>query len=430
VTPLRRAMSAQFYSLVVITLIQVAQVPIYIWALGAEKYGGYLLLVAIPSALTLADFGLLSATSTRQIGHVARGELKAAAALSRFTNSILMYIAAVALAGVAVYTAVGPVPQVAGFVSVEARSLLVAYSVYALLFVISSSFEGVYRAAGRHVWAWTRLSSLRLLDFVTGAGVLLATHDIVLTILAMVTTRVVGLAFIAAKVRSVATWASWRPCLPRRHMAPGMLRPTLGSLAQPAANALVNQGATVAVGVILGPVAVVALSSCRTLANMLRQLTGVVNNSALPQLTTDLAEGRRVSAFKDLRRNALFVAAVILPCGAILGVLGPWVISLWTHGAVVDTTVLLWLLVVQVLVESAWLVLSMWYLAQNRHLGYSVVYLVSAMAFVGAILLFSPRTLEWVVVVQIIAAASVLVYLIIRLLSKENGKPNVANISS
>jgi O-antigen/teichoic acid export membrane protein len=423
-------MSAQLYSLLVITLVQIAQVPVYIWSLGAEKYGGYLLLIAVPSILTLADFGLLSATSTRQIRHVALREYETATVLSRFTNTILMSVTCLALVLVTIYAALGAVPRVTGFGASEASGLLVLYSTYALLFLLSSSFEGVYRAAGQYAWAWTRLSTLRLVDFACGAAVLLVSHDVLLSTGTMIASRVVGLVMIGSRLPAVAPWASWRPCIPRRHMAPGMLQPTIGSLAQPAANALVNQGTTVAVGVVLGPVAVVALSSCRTLANMLRQLTGVVNNSTLPQLTADLASGRRVKARADLKRNGLLVAGVLATGGLALGLLGPWVISIWTHGSVTDITSLLWILVLQVTVESSWLVLAMWFLAQNRHIGYSLVYLVSAALFVGSILVVRPDSLEVVSWLQVAAAVTVLTYLVVRFLKQDHGDQHAASLPS
>lgn len=421
--PARRGLAAQLFSLGTILAIQLLQVPVYVGELGAATYGSYLLLIALPSALTLSDFGLLSATSTRLMGLVALRETAEAKRLSRFTNSVVVYSTSLIFVIAVLVVHIVDVSQ-PGISLEEARPIVLGYAFYAILFVYSSSFEGSMRAAGAYASAWVRLGVMRLVDFVAGASVLLVTHSLVLSVGGMVASRLVGLIALRVKVKAVAPWSSWALVWPNKAMAPGMLRPTIGSLALPVGNALINQGALIAVGAALGPVSVAAFSTVRTMVNVLRQLTGVVTNSTLPSLTKALSVGQNTEARSILRRVTIAVAVVSIGGAAGLAILGPFIVRVWTHGEIQVDASFIALLCAQAIVESTWLALSLWFLAQNRHFGYSIVFVFSAAAYVALLFLLNPANLQEVALTQIGCSALVLVWVIVTLrLDLKNDKP-------
>jgi O-antigen/teichoic acid export membrane protein len=416
-SPSRRGLLAQLFSLSTILGVQVLQVPIFIHVLGPKTYGSYLILIALPSALTLSDFGLLSATSTRLMAFVATGDLKSARRLSRFTNSLVIGITSAIL--VIVAAVIWLVPLHADPIGpIDARLIIIQYCLYAVLSVFSSAFEGSMRAAGAYAGAWARLGVLRLVDFAAAVVALTITGSPVYAVSAMLMSRGAGLVWLRWRVHVVAPWASWRPLWPRAVMAPGLLRPTLGSLALPVGNALVNQGALIAVGASLGPVAVVTFTTVRTMVNVLRQLTGVVANSSLPKLTQDIATRSYASARANHKRSIGLTSVVSLIGAVAMSLMGPWIVSIWTSGQVVASHAFIALMSVQTLVESTWVILSIWFLAQNRHLSYSLVYLASATLFVSAVLVLRPSNLDFVAVLQIASSSIVLIWVAI-LLRKE-----------
>lgn len=412
--PSKRGLAAQLFSLGTILVIQLLQVPIFIAVLGVQGYGSYLVLIAIPSALTLADFGLLSATSTRLMTLLSHDRIDEAKRLSRFTNSVVVYLTGAALVVVGCAVMVFDVSQ-PGFGLGESRQIVMLYSFYAVLFVVSSSFEGSMRAAGAFAGAWTRLALMRLVDFAVAVVILVATGEAALAVSGMVVSRMICLVLLRVRVRRVAPWASWALVRPRAAMAPGMLRPTLGSLALPVGNALVNQGALLGVSAALGPAAVATFSTVRTLVNVLRQLAGTITNSELPVLTRLLAKGRRDVASAKLRRIVLSVLLVGVGGGLLLTLAGPFIVDLWTNGKVSVSNTLVGLLALQAVVETSWVALSLWFLAQNRHLGYSLVYLLSAASYVVALFVVRPGSLEVVVLIQIACSSVVLIWVAVAL---------------
>jgi O-antigen/teichoic acid export membrane protein len=409
--PSRRGFFAQIFSLFTILAIQIMQVPIFIGVLGTAQYGAYLVLIALPSALTLSDFGLLSATSTRLMTLVSTGRDDEARRLSRFTNSVVVYITTFLLIASVVVILSVDISSSEIKLS-DARMIVLQFALYAVFSVYSSSSEGSMRAAGRYANAWVRLSVMRLVDFFAGVTLLMLSGDAVLIVTGMLVSRMFGLILLRGKTRRVAPWASWKLVLPKREMAPGLLKPTLGSLALPVGNAFVNQGALLAVGTVLGPSAVVVFSTVRTMVNCLRQLTSVMTNASLPAITQAFAKGAQDEIRERLRRATIGVGAVAVFASGSLALLGPWIVSIWTSGAVTATPTMVALFCLQSLVESMWLVLSLRFLAQNRHFGYSLVFLSTSVLFVTSLLLFRPESLELVALVQIGSSSVVLLWII------------------
>lgn len=411
-SPARRGLVAQLFSLGVIVAIQALQIPIFIGSLGTTKYGSYLVLIAIPMSLTLADFGLLSATSTRLIGLLANQRHAEATVLTRFTNSFIMIVTSVILLIVVgvTYSIDVSQPQIG---PEESRAIVVLYSLYAVFFVYSSSLEAVMRSAGAYSEGWTRLSVMRLADFIACALALVWTGSLVVSILAMLVFRLIGMATLGLRVRSVAPWASWRPILPRRRMARGLFKPTVGSIALPLGNAFVNQGVVLAVNAAFGPVAVVVLSSVRTMINVLRQLTGAITNSTLPSLTHMLSQGDTRGARRLIKRSAVLVGATLVLGGLGLVVLGPWILEIWTNGKVSAPPGLIGAFVFQSLLESAWLVTALWFVAQNRHFGYSIVFLFSSVTTIILLMLMQPASLVSVALMLATSSGVVLIWVVV-----------------
>lgn len=416
-SPSRRGLVAQLFSLAVIVTIQIIQVPVFIGVLGPAKYGSYLVLIAIPSALTLADFGLLGVTATRMLALLAHGKYSEATVLSRFTNSFVMIATSLILVAVSIATWSFDVSQHDVGLA-ESRAIIQFYSIYAVLSVYSSSFEAAMRAAGSYPAAWIRLSVMRLIDFVVGAVLLIWTGGIVVSIIGMLLSRVIGLLLLRRQVKRIAPWASWKFVFPRASMAPGLLKPTLGSIALPIGNAFVNQGIVLAVSAALGPVAVVVFTSVRTMINVLRQLTNAITNSTMPSLTQLLSHRDLTGARKALKHTALMVGIVVILGGVGLVTLGPWILGIWTHGQVSAPPGFIAMLVLQSLVESAWLVLSLWFYAQNRHFGYSVVYVLSSGACVLLLFSLRPTSLISVALFLMASSAIVLIWVTIALMNE------------
>src|SRR5579862_9582591 len=73
-----RGISANVYSQVVQTVLQLLSVPILATHWGLETYGAWLIIFTIPSYLAFADFGFAAAAANDMTHSVARGDRAAA----------------------------------------------------------------------------------------------------------------------------------------------------------------------------------------------------------------------------------------------------------------------------------------------------------------------------------------------------------------
>lgn len=424
-SPVRRGFAAQVFGLVSILVIQLLQVPIFIEIVGAARYGAYLVLIAVPSALTLSDFGLLSATSTRLMALLANSRLAEARALSRFANSVVAYISSFLFITTSVVVLSSNIINDSDG-STEAKRIVILYSLYAVLSVISSAFEGSMRAAGAYAGAWVRLGLMRMADFAASAVVLYISKSLVLAVLALCMCRIAGLVLLKKRLSRVAPWNSWKLVLPRPVMAPGLLRPTIGALCLPVGFALANQGALLAVASLFGPIAVVVFSTARTMVNLLRQLMSAIANASLPSITLSLARQNPKLAWAQLFRAFRVSSCIVIVGGIVFGLLGPSIISVWTNHKINTGSALICAFCFQVLVESTWLLLSLWFLAQNRQLGFSAFYTFSAGAYVGLLVLLRPSTLAGVAYIQVGCSLMVLLWVVILLSNDRRRLQSVA----
>jgi O-antigen/teichoic acid export membrane protein len=104
----------------------------------------------------------------------------------------------------------------------------------------------------------------------------------------------------------------------------------------------------------------------------------VVSNAVLPEFTVAVAsadQARRIRlAFFSLASSVLILTpAFFLVIGA-----GPWVIKLWTHGAIHAPYPLIVLMAAVMVVNGTWNPISNLIFALNRHSQYSYYYLVAA----------------------------------------------------
>lgn len=406
-----RGVLGQMFTLFSVLGVQLLQVPAYLHVLSADEYGSYLALIAIPSALTLADFGLLSALSTRLTTLVARGKVSEAQLLFRM-GLFLVWLITIAVVGAVVLVLWVTNPELAPYDSSDTRAIVIQFTMYSLLFIASASLESAMRAAGAYADAWIRLACLRIADFACGVFLLYVTGSVVYAVTGMLASRIIGLALLWRTTRARVTWISFIPLRPTSSGMAGMLRPTIGSAALPMGNAALNQGVILAVHAALGAHAVAVYSTTRTLANVVRQLANVVSNGILPNVTELYATGRSCQAVRFQQRILLITMSVLAVCAVALVLAGPWVVNLWTLGRLESSYALLGMITAQVLIESAWVLVSVRLLARNIHFGYAAFYAMLSFATVGILFITLPQHLEIVPMVTGIQSLLMLSFVI------------------
>lgn len=380
-------------------VIQLAQVPVLIWAIGAYSYGQYLLVIAAPSLLVLSDFGVLAAFSTAMLQAVASGKMAEARHLSRIASAILLSIGFVALLGLAAgsyfFGTSADFPSWAG-------PVFAFYGLYALVNIQTNAVEGILRAQGDQAKTWTYVAGLRFVEFAVAATMAVLTRSPVAFVVALLVARAVGTVLLSRRAHRLAPWSSRTPTFRGWRAFRYLVRPMAGSLAQPATNYVYLQATVIAVGALFGPLVVAQLSVLRTLSGLLKQGAQVFTIASVP-IITHAAATNDVSALRArYRSTAITVASFAVPSGAVLVLLGPTFVSLWTHGSIVASPSLLLVFTIEAVCEAGLAVASMGLIAQNRHFALSMSALLLSLCYISAVWLLRPSSLIEVICLQIV----------------------------
>ena len=146
-----------------------------------------------------------------------------------------------------------------------------------------------------------------------------------------------------------------------------MAAPAVSFMAFPLANALSFQGVTLLVAAQFGPSSVAVFNTYRTLCRVAVQTTAIFSHALWPELSRLFGQGDLAGLQQTYRRASGlgFIQAVLL--SALLYPLAPWLLQLWTHGAIAFAPWLMLWMLVYAAVGGSWHVPRVLLMATNQH---------------------------------------------------------------
>lgn len=367
-------------------LIQLGSVPILAHSWGLERYGVWLVMLAVPGYLAVADLGYQGAAANDMTASVAKGERGMARSVFQSVVLATLGVMAVLALGI-VMLAFGPLSGVLDFAqqaaSGQAAWLVIAMAGYGLLTVVSNLAHAVLRATG----AYSRFM------YVNSLGIL-AENAAVLAIalsgggLVPAAMAFVGLRAIVATILSVmaarrAPWIAtgrWRISFAqlRRLMGPAF---ALAVMMLAFAVSLQTMAPIIAAA---GAVALVPIyTAVRTLTRFGVQLTTVVSTGLMPNFTAAHATDEEDRTADLVALTLVASIGLLVPAAIGLLVLGPWFMKLWTGGAIVAPYGLIAALAAAMLFNGIWTPLSNLMLAINRQSLFTYAFLLGALVMLS-----------------------------------------------
>lgn len=377
-------------SLVIRTFEQLLLIPILIAAWGVELYGEWLLLSAVPVYLSISDFGFVDAGSN-ELSRRSENGLTAAVRgfygqLFQVFSSWLALIAVLACAFVAV-APVGDWLNIKSMPKAEVSVIFILLVLQAIAAQHSLIFTAGLRATRQfHVDAGLRalMALLRVLGVLAGVS--------------LGGLGPIGVAAIFLGSRIIIYVVQWI-ILERSDMSP-LARPTereplgpylmlgLDFMLLPLAQSIILQGAVVALGSVMGAVAVAVFSTHRTLTRMALQVVKMASHPL--QAEAGLLQGseRRAQLARlvcSISRLTFWMALLI---SVLLILLGRGPFSVWTRGEIAMDVPLLSVLMLAALAEGVWRAAASVRLGTNRHRpllrGYFVLSVLGMVVLIGA----------------------------------------------
>jgi O-antigen/teichoic acid export membrane protein len=371
------ALGANAFGQGVNVAIQLFALPLFLSRWDAATYGVWLMLSALPGYLAMADVGMVTAAGNRMTMAMGRGDSTEA---SRVFQSALVFMAAVCAAiAMLTFPLIAVVPDT-WLPSMDARTALAALSATVLLVLFSGLADAVFRATGRYASGTMLSNLLRLAEWAGSMVGLLWIGSFTAVAVGALLVRAAGLVVLVEMSRRGEHGLRWSWLQASAAEVRQMMKPALSFMVFPLANALSFQGVTLLVGHLFGPAAVALFNTYRTLARVAVQVTGIFSHSLWPEFSRLYGAGGADAVQRFYSRTATTGSALAVGLSVVLYLAGPWLLQVWTHGAIPFRPGFMLLMLAYACVGGLWHVPRVLLMATNQHVQLAGVALVSAIA--------------------------------------------------
>lgn len=371
-----QGLGANAFGFVVTALVQVLSVPLFLHGFGVAVYGEWLVLTALPMYLTSSDLGFAGAASTRCTALVALKEFERARN-TLFSTWFFVTLWCFGVVGLLclLIAAFGLPTPIAAIQAHDAVIVVTLQLATVLVWIQGSFVEASLRADGQVGLGVGLFNAIRLGDLLAISATLAVKSTPVNVAMALLVLRVLATLLYALVAWRRVAWmhrAGWRP---DASVIRSLASASLAYVSFALANGLGSQGLTVIIGVQGGAREVVVFSTARTVANVVRQSTGMVSLGLMPDMTRSLAL-RQVERTRRLFRLSMALSsAAAISALIVLSLLGPSAISVWTHGQVRVDRGFLVLMIATVAADVPWSMAGGMLVAANRHQRIGALYL-------------------------------------------------------
>lgn len=378
---LLRNLGANAYGQLITVAIQLVSVPLFLHYWGVELYGEWLILSAIPAYLSLSDIGFASVAANDMTMRVAKEDKQGALEVYQ---SIWVFICTVsAIVGVVLALSIYTFPlnelfSISHISNDQTQQLLIVFVLYVLVGLQGGVLSAAFRAVGRYAYGTVMNNTIRLVEWLLSMVALVLGGGVLIVAMTTFAVRVVGLLIMWTLKRNQERWLCLGIEVASVKKIRELFKPAVAFMAFPLGLALSLQGIVLVIGMTLGSAAVVIFSAYRTLTRLLVQIITMLNQAIWPEISAAYGEGKVALVTELHRKGSSITFWIALAAITTLGLIGEWIISVWTRHAFEQNHTLLILLLAttffNVLWQTSWVVL----MATNKHEIISIVFVASA----------------------------------------------------
>ncbi|WP_223534913.1 lipopolysaccharide biosynthesis protein [Pseudomonas sp. GL-B-16] len=374
--------------------MRLAEIPLLLSFWGAQGYGEWLMITALPTALALSDGGLTKTAQRQMTMQIAGQNEEGAITTYQSTWITLLLVSVVMLAGVATATYLFPLAELFKFTTVNNSTLF--YATVLLTTQIAIMFQcgllrGAFTCRGNYATGEMYQVLIYVLSFTGMSAAILFGGN--------VTTAAAGMVI----GTSIGALCMWFNLISReKKIRHGMKKasftemkklflPSISNLSFPLGDAINIQGSRILIGLIFGPSFVAGFSSLRTLCRVALQPLLAISRTIEPEMATAYGASNHEAIKILLIKGSQVIFWLSLIACVVLIVLGPTAFNLWTHGELAFNWPVFLLLTASSFVGAFWSVGIMVPCATNRHMHISKLYLAIQIAGCGALIYLIPN---------------------------------------
>ncbi|MGA8171603.1 MAG: hypothetical protein WB816_12345 [Methylocystis sp.] len=339
VARLIRALASNVYSLGVRILLQFVTLPLFLHFWSARQFGEWILLSSFSTYFALSGLGIGSAGGNLIAMNAASGDLATARGVWQ-TTRVIVTISNVALVALVWFGANRfDVAGILGLTTISAdgaRNVIIASAVLIAVRLQMGVAESAFRAWGGYPEFAFIENTVQIIEVVAQVAVLLLGGYFLGAIVCCIVVRLVVLVGLAIHVQRRAPWLLIRDGAPIGPVAARLLRPALGFLMLPFAQAMELQGFALLVGGGFGPAGLSAFTAMRTLARTVLMILGLFFNILQPEVSYAVEKDNNNSKIKQLFFLSS-TASILVGLGASIFLIyaGPSIFRVWTGSKVV-----------------------------------------------------------------------------------------------
>ncbi|MBC7914928.1 MAG: hypothetical protein H7Y07_12490 [Pyrinomonadaceae bacterium] len=373
---------------------QLLLVPIFIKFWGAQLYGEWLILSAAPSVIAMAgDLGFGVVTANEMNINVAKGDKNEA--LKVFQNSwivvsVFSLIFLLMAGGAILLLSVNSSFNISFIAENHSKLILLVFILNILVIQQNGLLLAALRSEGNYVLGLNIGNISKLIEL----------SSIVLCIL-WFKAQPLNIAVIILLV-SILTSITYKVMLSKRSSwvhygtetfdLSTIKRQTpiaLSFLSFSVTQAFSIQGTVILVGYILGPAAVVVLSTLRTFMNVIKQVVSIINASIVPELTTAYGLNDFDKLKKIFTRAIQALVLLIIMFNVFILILGKPLYLMWTkyHINVSDSFFYTFALITSI--SALWNLFGIIQGATNKAKKYAMYNIISIVISISGILIFT-----------------------------------------
>jgi O-antigen/teichoic acid export membrane protein len=373
-------MGANSFGMAVTIGIQLVSLPLFLHYWDTASYGTWLMLSALPAYLSMADVGMVTAAGNKMTMALSKGDEQEA---NRVFQSVQMFMGIVcgALALLVVPLMLwAPLPWPA---SLDQRVTLAVMSFSVLVSLIGGLSEAAFKSTRRYATGTLLGTFVRLGEWLGSMVGLASVGSFPAVALCGLTVRLTGTLAIMVLAQRGDHGLKWGTRLADRAEIRSIVKPALSFMAFPLANALSFQGVTLLVGALLGPVAVALFNTYRTIARVAVQVTAIFSHALWPEFSRLFGQGAMATLNGLFRRTSLLGAAQALLLSLVLYFLSPWMLRVWTHGAIEFVPSMMLMMMLYAAVSGIWHIPRVLLMATNQHMALASWSILAGLLLVG-----------------------------------------------
>lgn len=323
------AVGGNSYGQVVTIALQLASFPVFLSVWSAAEYGVWLTAIALQAYLVLADFGIVSATTSRLTVLISRRADRGANQLLKASQSAVLLMA-ILLSLFAVGLGLA-LPHWG--VSVEYATVIPLLIVNVAINQFTALGCGVLRATHQNHLAAVSSANARLAEWVGGVVLLVITQSPTWTAAGMLIGQSCA-AIVVIRRSHRGTQFRWRPSVNGLKLSRFYLRQSSANFSISLSRALSIQGLTVIVAVAFGAAEVVTFNAYRTVSRVVVQATAVLSHAAWPEYGRLSGRSDRAALRRLYHRTQALSLIMTAGLTAVVLISIPLFLPIWTRGEV------------------------------------------------------------------------------------------------